>query len=314
MVPTPNRVSVIVTTYNLSSYLGEAIQSILDQKGVQTEVIVVDDASTDDSAGALRPFWSKITYIRLRDNRGGPAAPRNLGIRASTGGFIAILDGDDIMLPGKLAEQVEFLNRYPEVPLVFTDFRNFDDSKEYGNFLADHVAFQAMPKSSIGNGQYCLSSASAYETLIGDNFIGTSGVVFRKSLIEQVGGFDETLKRSEDFDFWLRVARRSDLGYIDRVFHRRRLHGQNISSDPSALTDHLAILERQMSFPLSKEARNTWTRVTAQTLFSIGYSHRLRRHRFAAAGYFLRSMLRRSNGFRPLLSIARLFLPLRDRN
>lgn len=309
MASVDDKVSVIITTYKLSRYLPEAIRSVFLQTNVPTEIIVVDDGSPENSAEALASVWDRITYIRLKDNRGGPAAPRNLGIRAATGRFIAILDGDDVMLPGKLRDQVDFLNAHPDLPLVFTDFRNFSDAREYGDFLSDHVAFRHMPKRSIGPRRYRLDARAAYETLLEDNFIGTSGVVFHLWLVQEIGGFDESLKRSEDFDFWLRVARRFDLGFIDKVYHRRRLHGGNISSNAGALRDHLEILERQRANLSSERARQVWARETAHTLFSIGYSHRLEGHRLAAANYYWQSMARDSNNFRPLLSIARLLLP-----
>ena len=309
MASAEDKVSVIITTYKLSRYLPEAIRSVFLQANVPVEIIVVDDGSPENSAEALAPVWDRITYIRLKDNRGGPAAPRNLGIRAATGRFIAVLDGDDVMLPGKLRDQVDFLNAHPDIPLVFTDFRNFSEAREYGDFLSDHVVFRKMPKTSLGNRRYRLDRRTAYETLLEDNFIGTSGVVFRLWLIQEIGGFDESLKRSEDFDFWLRVTRRFDLGFIDKVYHRRRLHGGNISSSAVALRDHLEILERQKANLTSDRARQVWARETAHTLFSIGYSHRLEGRRLAAANYYWQSMARDSNHFRPLLSIARLLLP-----
>lgn len=107
-------ISVIIPTFNRADLLAEAIQSVLDQTYAPTEIIVVDDASTEDIPAAISPFASRVTYIR-RETNGGRSAALNDGAAAVSGDFIAILDSDDVWLPHKLEAHyhvVPILDRY----------------------------------------------------------------------------------------------------------------------------------------------------------------------------------------------------------
>lgn len=304
------RVSVIVAAYNQGPYLGEALDSILSQNGPTFEVIVVDDASTDNTPEVLGRYVGRVRTIHLMKNNGGPAAPRNVAIKAAAGEFIAIFDGDDVMLPGKLAEFVAFMDACPDVPFVFSNFRNFQDSgTDEADFLADHDDFRDMRKEKVGEGWYILPQAAAYDILIGDNFIGTSSVVFRRSLVSQVGFFDEKLKRSEDIEYWYRIARRRDLGFIDKVTHRRRLHGSNISSGPAALQAKIDIYRRQDPGRLSAAARRKMNVMLGRLYFSIGYLERRNGRRWPAIRNYLSSLACHFNGGRALVSIVVALLP-----
>jgi glycosyltransferase involved in cell wall biosynthesis len=305
-----NSVSVVVAAYNAAPYIREAIESVLAQDLPGLDLIVVDDASTDGTAEVVRRFGDRVRLIALDNNQGGPAGPRNQGIKASRGAFIAFFDADDVMKAGKLSEQIHFLETHLDIPLVFTNCRNFSkDGLAPHDFLADHLEFHALKKERLADRWYRLPAAAAYETLLTDNFIGTSGVVFRRSLLDAVGVFDEKLKRSEDIEFWFRIARRFDLGYIDRVYHHRRLHETNISSSPAALDAKLAIYERQRQVPMSASARQKLRRMMGKMLFSIGYANKVRGHRLAAIRFYLRSILYQPHPGRPLKAIAGALLP-----
>src|SRR5436190_15499550 len=117
-------ISVIIPAYNSAAYLPETLHSIVSQSVKDVEVIVIDDGSTDGTAAVAAAFGNTVRGIRV-DHSGGPARPRNIGIQAARGELIALFDGDDIMLPGKLEEQQAFLADHPDIPLVFTNFQNF---------------------------------------------------------------------------------------------------------------------------------------------------------------------------------------------
>ena len=209
------KVSVVIPTYNKAGVLPAAIESVLNQRHKNVEILVVDDGSTDNTAEVVSRYGSHVEYIRMNSNGGSPARPRNVGIRAASGDYVALLDSDDLMLPGKLGEQADFLTEYQDIPFVFTDFRPFQPAEDdEQNFLADHVDFQAMPKIPLRKNWYRLTSSLAYETLIPDTFIGTSSVMFRKKLVDEVGYFDESIAHSDDVEFFFRVARRHDLGFV----------------------------------------------------------------------------------------------------
>ena len=269
-------VSVIIPTYNASQYLEPTLDSVLSQADVSMEVIVVDDCSTDDTPGLMRRYAERVKYIRLEKNYGGPARPRNVGVQSATGECIALLDGDDVMFPGKLAEQYAFLACHTDIPFVFTNFCNFSDERPHQeDFLSTHLLFHRMPKEHLGKEHYRIRRTEAFETLLGDNFIGTSGVVFRAPLASAIGLFDETLKNSDDLDWWFRLTKVHDIGYINKVCHMRRVHPANISSRPSALYARLEVYTRRRRDVASKRARKNLHESLADNYFGLGYQQRL---------------------------------------
>jgi glycosyltransferase involved in cell wall biosynthesis len=303
-------ISVVIPAYNSAAFLPETLHSILSQSFKDIEVIVVDDCSTDGTAGVVAGLGQNVRCIRLEKNSGGPARPRNIGIQAARGQWIGLFDADDLMLPGKLEEQHAFLADHPDIPLVFTNFQNFsDDGRYYPDFLRDHLEFQRMPKVRLDGNRYRIPSAVAFDTLIPDTYIGTPGVVMRRSLAAEVGGFDETLCNSDDVDFYFRVARRYDLGFIDRVLFKRRIHATNISSRAKAYDSRFRAYSKLKDLPLSAVARRDLNRMLSEILFSAGYRERLSGSRWSAVRYYLASLRYRKPDGRIIRSIMRVMMP-----
>jgi glycosyltransferase involved in cell wall biosynthesis len=301
------KISVVIPSFNSAQYLPAAIESALGQDYKNLEIVVVDDGSSDDTAAVVARYGKFVEYIRLENNGGGPARPRNIGIRAASGDYIALFDSDDLMLPGKLKEQAEFLTEFKDVPLIFTNFRNFsrEDEADAPDFLSDHTDFQVMPKIPLKKNWYRLTSSLAYETLIPDTFIGTSGVMFRKRLVDEVGYFDESVSNSDDVEFFFRVARRFDIGYVNQVFHRRRIHAKNISSRPKALEARLRVYTRQRPIPKSSKAERDLSVFLSKVLFSLGYLERKRGERWAALRFYFRSWSENKSSPRIFVSMLR---------
>jgi glycosyltransferase involved in cell wall biosynthesis len=283
-------VSVVIPTYNAAQYLGPTLDSVLAQADVSMEVIVVDDCSTDDTPTLMRRYADRAQYIRLDKNHGGPARPRNVGVRAAAGQCVALLDGDDVMLPGKLAEQYAFLALHADIPFVFTNFRDFSDEQpQQPDFLSDHRLFHQMPKEPFGREHFRIRHVDAFETLLGDNFIGTSGVLFLASLAPEIGPFDESLRNSDDLDWWFRLTKAHDIGYIDKVYHMRRRHPGNISSRPSALYARLEVYTRRQPDLSSRRARKHFRETLSDNYFGLGYQQRLAGKRLAPILSYSRS-------------------------
>lgn len=306
-------VSVIIASYNSAAFLPETLNSVLSQDVAGIEVILVDDASTDDTPRVLEEYRDRIVVLRLPENTGGPAAPRNRGVLLARGRYISIFDSDDCMGPGKLREQIELLETHPAVPLVFTNFRNFSaEGPSTHDFLADHDRFHAMPRVALGERWYRLNAETSFETLMVDNFIGTSGVVLRRSLIDQVGQFDEGLRCGEDLDYWLRVCRSNDIAYIDREHHRRRLHPGNISQRTSSMEDVLKVAERLRGASLPPAARRNLTEWLADLHFDVGYRHKASGQRLSAIRHYAASLRYRMNT-RATLAILKALIPIPHR-
>lgn len=196
-------VSVIIPTFDRRALVREAVSSVLAQAGVDVELIVVDDGSTDGTADALEAeFGSALTVLRT-GNRGVSAA-RNSGVAASCGELIAFLDSDDTWLPGKLAAQVAMFAD-PSVEICQTDeiwIRN-------GRRVNPHR------KHRKPEGDVFLAS-------LGLCLISPSAVMLRRSLFERVGGFDEDLPACEDYDLWLRIARTTPVHLVAKAYVVKR--------------------------------------------------------------------------------------------
>ncbi|MBN1906277.1 MAG: glycosyltransferase [Deltaproteobacteria bacterium] len=181
-------VSVIIPTYNRADKVCRAITSVIDQIYRDIEIIVIDDASTDNTIERLHEFGSGIKIIRHQKNVGVSAA-RNSGIRSATGEYIALLDSDDYWLPEKLEVQIAFFMAHPDAvicqarELWIRHGKRVNPGKKHLKPSGDIF---------IPSLKLCLVSPSA--------------VMFKKSLLDEVGIFDEGFPVCEDYDLWLRIS------------------------------------------------------------------------------------------------------------
>jgi glycosyltransferase involved in cell wall biosynthesis len=184
-------VSVITPAYNVAAYLGEAIESVLAQTFGDFELIVVDDGSTDTTFQLATEYARTDSRIRLvrQENRGISSA-RNYALRMATGSFLAILDGDDVWLPTYLERQLAILTSEPDCDIVT------------GNawFLGGPHDGQPARPTPDRRVEPTLSRMLEDETAV---FIMC---VFRRRVYEVIGGFDESMRTNEDYDFWIRAA------------------------------------------------------------------------------------------------------------
>lgn len=231
-------VSVVVPAYNAERYLTECLDSILAQEIPALEVIVVDDGSTDGTRQLVAAFGARVTYV-WQPNSGACSAPRNHGARIATGEFLSFFDADDVMCPGKLAAQLEVLQRQPAAELVVSDYVNFDHS---GDSAASHFAtcpaLLASARFAGDGNDAVLDPVASNRILVRDNFSIASSPLFRRAAFLEVGGFDESLRASEDFDLVYRIARRAPIAVLDKVGFRRRLHADNMSRQTLRIIDN----------------------------------------------------------------------------
>ena len=219
-------VSVIIPAYNAQEFISQTIDSILAQTYLNIEIIVVDDGSVDRTSQIVHGYKNQVRYY-YQDNSGGCAVPRNIGIKNSFGELLCFNDADDLMVPDRLEIQVDFLLRYPGVGLVFSDYRNFSDKK---NYLSTH--FETCPNLQLylnGKTEIIIDNACPY--LAKENFGIASSFLMRRILLLKESGFDPSLKSSEDFNFYYRLARHTSVGVINKVGMMRRLHTFNMSSN-----------------------------------------------------------------------------------
>ena len=194
-------VSIITPTYNRASYIAEAVESVLKQTFPDWELIVVDDGSIDNTKQVIELYTKtdkRILYIWQKN--GGTVNARNTGLAQVQGKYVAFLDDDDRWLPDKLKIQVDLMETNLEIGFCYTRFQIY---KKIGNSLEKTKLFPH-------------SLARQFEDLF-DNFIAPSSAMFRKTVFNQVGGFNPFYRKCEDFDFWLRAGQVCKIAPIDQV-------------------------------------------------------------------------------------------------
>ncbi|MFH1843698.1 MAG: glycosyltransferase [bacterium] len=271
-------ISVVIPAYNAAEFMRRTVESVLDQTGVTVEVIVVDDGSSDATPEIAAGFGDRIRLERI-GNSGGPSIPRNVGVGAASGEYIAFLDADDIMLPGKLAAAVTVLNAHPTVGLLCTEFQGIDgeDRVIRERWLADYREFRAVLQSLPEPDAGLLPAAEAFRQLIRANFVGTSSTVCRRQALADAGPFDESLKNSDDRDMWFRIARAGwDFAFLDRVYHGYRKSGGGVTARGGLR--NLAVitgLARQLPYCERPEDHRFLQRRIRELWLGYGYSQRL---------------------------------------
>jgi glycosyltransferase involved in cell wall biosynthesis len=246
------RISVVIPVYNGAAYLGATLQSVMDQSEPPCEVIVVDDGSTDDTAAIARSFG--VTLIS-QENR-GIAAARNAGTRAATGEYIAYLDGDDLWSPDKLEIQLSGLALYGRPAFSFTDFCVFDENgiDRRVRALRDHPAFRKTA-GPVGERQDVIIEAKDDRPVLPDDYILPSSTLIRRADVVAVGGFDETLRTAEDYEFFLRLfAIVPGIGVMRPLVLYRR-HAAQVSAKPIALTAAFFEIARRVAASPSRYPR-----------------------------------------------------------
>ena len=202
-------VSVIIPTFNRAHCVAESIRSVLVQG--ELELIVVNDGSKDATVKELASFPT-IQVINLAENRGVSYA-RNKGLERARGSLICFLDSDDLWEEGKLKAQVQWMQVHPECMAVYTDeiwIRNgvrVNPMKKHQKYSGD-IFRQCLP--------LCIVSPSS--------------VMLRKSILDEVGGFDELMPVCEDYDLWLRIAVRYSFKFLkEKLILKRGGHRDQLS-------------------------------------------------------------------------------------
>jgi glycosyltransferase involved in cell wall biosynthesis len=271
------RLSVIVPTYNSGAYIRKTISGILAQDYQDYEIIVVDDASTDDTEAIVRSFDSaRIQYIKLSHNHGGPSRARNIGLLNSQGEYIAFFDSDDLMLPGRLNSAVVLLDSCPEVGMTFTDAIKFDTNtgEDYPhNFLKFYDRFEALKTSPLSDKAFFIESKKAFNCLFFENYILTCGVTARRNVFDSVGPFDESLTNGDDRDMWFRITEKFNIAFIDDVSFRYRVRAGSISDRSAILAvNRIRVLRKRLESELDEQSRAQAHRLIASNYACIGYS------------------------------------------
>ncbi len=227
-------VSIIIPTYNSSKFIYRTVESVLNQTYDNFELIIIDDASSDNTVSIIKEFIKKDKRIRLieRDkNSGGPAKPTNEGLKKAKGDFIAFLDADDHWLPDKLKKQMEVLRSANEnvgavvcmALLVFSD------------------------RYSAPQFSYPLDGNVLKATLCAQFFFNFSILLMKKEVLDKVGFLDENFRLAADQDYFIRISRNTSFIFLSQELVKYSMHSGNISRDPKLAQCSASDLEMLIS-------------------------------------------------------------------
>lgn len=218
-------VTVVIPCFNYAGYVGSAIDSALTQTGVHTDVVVVDDCSTDGSADVIAAIAAEDPRVRLlRNERNlGPVGTFNAGLPLATGEFLVRLDADDLLTPGALQRATALADAFPSVGLV------------YGHPL--HFSRTPLPAPRLRARRWTVWPGTVWleeRCRTGLNVITSPEVVMRRSVVDMVGG-QRDLAHTHDMEMWLRIAAVSDVAYLagaDQAWHREHARSLSQALDP----------------------------------------------------------------------------------
>jgi glycosyltransferase involved in cell wall biosynthesis len=258
-------ISVVIPTYNRLGYLCEALRNALRQTHAATEILVVDDGSTDGTEAAITALPAPVRYFRQKN--AGPAAARNRGFREATGDWIALLDSDDLWPPEKLRLQRDFLAKHPATDFVFGNQVNLKNGVQEQR---PEILYPGIHRRLRQGGA---AVPEFFQLLLEGNPIPTSSVMFRRSCLGPVGFFDEHRWRCEDYEFWFRFARHCQIGFLDEILVAKRSQEDNLINDYAKLwTAHLDVLTAlPTKHPdLLLKSSRAWKRAVAETVYRLG--------------------------------------------
>ncbi|HEY7501975.1 MAG TPA: glycosyltransferase family A protein [Vicinamibacterales bacterium] len=235
-------ISVVVPAYNTAPFIADTLSSVFSQTITDFEIIVVNDGSPDtpELERAIAPYRERIRYV-VQENKGLSAA-RNTAIAIARGSLIALLDSDDVWEPEYLAHQLEVMRR-DELAVVYPDATTFGDPMRAGRRFMD---------------MHPSSGEVTFEALVSGRCNVMVSVLARKDVLVAAGLFDESLRSSEDFDMWLRIAHAGwRIGYHRRSLVGSRLRAGSLSANPISMCQHIVrVFDKAMrELPLTQSQR-----------------------------------------------------------
>lgn len=289
-------ISIVIPTYNNAAVIKETLQSLLVQTWQNWEALVVNNGSTDNTVEVVSSIGdSRIKLVDCpRDPlKGGIAAARNMGLRHAKGDWVAFLDSDDVWYPTKLTACSA---KFEDSDVICHRVDYFEDNGK------KRPAFQRVPNGNV------------FEFLVlEENFLVTSSVVCRKSLLEKLGGFCEApeIVTAEDYDLWIRLAKENArFSVIDEALAKYRIHSSNSTSNSSRhfKAVYAVLLKHKNQFDASYEDR--WQKRFAMLFYGCARNiQRVGGKRREVLFYLVQSLKRDGSLWRAYASLAMLFFP-----
>lgn len=221
-----SNISVVIPTFNRAHILDSVVSSVVNQSIIPTEIIIVDDGSKDSTLEVVQNLIAKNDKLNIRyvsqENQGGNVA-RNRGIDEANGEYIAFLDSDDTWDKEKLEKQLAVFQNNEKVGAVYCGLRHVDLDK--GTLI--HEPKRSYPSGNLGS-----------SLLIRDVTAPTSCYMVKRGVFEEVGGFDILLKARQDWEMWIRIAQKFEIGVVPKALVNYGEHtGTRTASNPQKEID-----------------------------------------------------------------------------
>jgi glycosyltransferase involved in cell wall biosynthesis len=217
-------ISIVLPVYNGALYIGRTLQSLVSQTKLPMEIIVIDDASTDETQRIVREYqllFPKIHLYSFEDNKGVSYA-RNYGVAQAAGDWCLFWDSDDLANRFLIEKYLNVItNKLDTVDMIFCSTQQIDGD---GNVISEPTSFnEILPEEYLGY------------LFVRNPIVSASGVAIKISVFKDLGGFDNSIRYSEDWDLWLRVASKYNIQYLNHTLAQIRRHSSNASSRVSKM-------------------------------------------------------------------------------
>lgn len=276
-MPVTPLVSVITATYNMGRYLGDTLDSILGQTHQHIEAVVVDDGSTDeDTPRVLERYTDDPRVVVIRQDNAGQTVAKNNGLRHARGEFIGFCDADDLWRPDKIAWQLPLFDGRDDLGVVYGDFQFIDG--------------EGTPIETVRPRTH---SGRITGPLLADNFIHFPTTLTRHSVLDEFGGFDESLSMAIDYDLWLRISTKYEFAFVPRILVDYRIWSGQMSHRTGERLDNAfrmmrTFLAEHPDACTASEVRTAW----AHTYVTRAIWHAREGRNSAALTDFARGLLR----------------------
>ena len=222
-------ISAVIPAYNAAKYLPQVIQSVLNQSYKDWELLIIDDGSTDDTKEVVNGFCEADPRVKLiSKENGGVSVARNLGAELAKGQLIAFLDSDDLWLEDKLAVHAKYMETHPKVGASFSRVELIESDGTTTQKTTNNIVEKLQPQ----------------DLFYSNPTVTTSNLVIRKSVFQELNGFDESMQYNEDIDLLFRLSFQNtwEIDGIDQVLVQYRLHSSGLSSTLIKMEDGWAKL------------------------------------------------------------------------
>lgn len=250
-------VSVVMSVFNGETFLAEAIESILIQTYTDFEFIIVDDGSTDESSEILRRYADRDTRVCIyRHENRGRAESLNRGISLATGSYVARMDADDVALPARFRDQIQFMEKHPDVGLLGGTYERIDANGCVLNIVRPPVSDEEIRLAMLRANPMCHPA-----------------VMMRKDIAVAAGGYRKVFLDADDYDLWLRIGERARLANLEKPILQYRVHRNQVSVSNSA-HQTLCVIAAQTAASFRKYGRpdplSGVNEITVELLHSLG--------------------------------------------